>query len=454
MNIATLVRLSAAACLGAGGVAGAQCTWMPHAGGGENVDGVMVYDSVRQRVLFIQTPIDYVKIFAWDGSHWSQVNTPGPLRCSGVAAAFDSARGRLVMYGGFVYSGIGLTNVTWEWDGFTWTLPALGPQAREEAAMVYDQARQKTVMFGGTGNGTLFGDTWEWDGETWTAAATTGPSARTHPSMAYDSVRQRTVLCGGYAAQGEVMDVWEWGGGAWSQRATVNQPGPAASWMVFDPGRARMVLGRSTGIYPNYWSETWELDPAGGLWSLHDPGTAPLGPCVFDPLRSRVMSWGKDYDGLALSSPVSIVQHPVGGSFVTHAAVTLHVGAVGTQPMTYRWIRNGVPLSDGGNISGSGTDTLVINPAIVSDGGTYQVQIDNACGSVTDWVGVSLNPACYANCDDSTTPPILNANDFQCFLNAYAAGQSYANCDGAMSTPILTANDFQCFLNRFAAGCS
>src|SRR5262249_6696471 len=24
--------------------------------------------------------------------------------------------------------------------------------------------------------------------------------------------------------------------------------------------------------------------------------------------------------------------------------------------------------------------------------------------------------ACYANCDNSTNPPILNANDFQCFL--------------------------------------
>jgi hypothetical protein len=62
--------------------------------------------------------------------------------------------------------------------------------------------------------------------------------------------------------------------------------------------------------------------------------------------------------------------------------------------------------------------------------------------------------ACYANCDGSTTPPILNANDFQCFLNKYAAGDSYANCDGSTSTPILTANDFQCFLNKYAAGCS
>jgi hypothetical protein len=30
--------------------------------------------------------------------------------------------------------------------------------------------------------------------------------------------------------------------------------------------------------------------------------------------------------------------------------------------------------------------------------------------------------ACYANCDNSTTPPALNVQDFSCFLNAFAAG--------------------------------
>jgi hypothetical protein len=60
---------------------------------------------------------------------------------------------------------------------------------------------------------------------------------------------------------------------------------------------------------------------------------------------------------------------------------------------------------------------------------------------------------CYANCDSSTAAPILNANDFQCFLNKYAAGEAAANCDLSTAAPILNANDFQCFLNKYAAGC-
>jgi T5SS/PEP-CTERM-associated repeat protein len=60
---------------------------------------------------------------------------------------------------------------------------------------------------------------------------------------------------------------------------------------------------------------------------------------------------------------------------------------------------------------------------------------------------------CYTNCDGSSTAPILTANDFVCFLNAYTAGAAYANCDGSTGSPMLTANDFQCFLNTYVTGC-
>lgn len=63
-------------------------------------------------------------------------------------------------------------------------------------------------------------------------------------------------------------------------------------------------------------------------------------------------------------------------------------------------------------------------------------------------------PPCYANCDCSSAPPVLNANDFNCFLNKYAAGiTSYVNCDESSAVPLLNANDFLCYLNKYAAGC-
>ena len=60
---------------------------------------------------------------------------------------------------------------------------------------------------------------------------------------------------------------------------------------------------------------------------------------------------------------------------------------------------------------------------------------------------------CYANCDGFTTPPLLNVNDFTCFLNQYAAGSPNANCDGSTVPPILNVNGVISFQQKFAAGC-
>jgi hypothetical protein len=60
---------------------------------------------------------------------------------------------------------------------------------------------------------------------------------------------------------------------------------------------------------------------------------------------------------------------------------------------------------------------------------------------------------CYANCDASTTPPVLNISDFACFLNRFYAGDPWANCDGSTTPPVLNISDFACFLNQFFQGC-
>ncbi len=92
--------------------------------------------------------------------------------------------------------------------------------------------------------------------------------------------------------------------------------------------------------------------------------------------------------------------------------------------------------------------------------GTIVGRLDEPQTPPPNWIAwrgtVSLGfyaGTCYANCDGSTATPILTANDFQCFLNRFAASSPYANCDVSTSSPLLTANDFQCFLNAYAAGC-
>ncbi|MBX3375802.1 MAG: hypothetical protein KF678_02210 [Phycisphaeraceae bacterium] len=91
-----------------------------------------------------------------------------------------------------------------------------------------------------------------------------------------------------------------------------------------------------------------------------------------------------------------------------------------------------------------------LNGAVVNTANPANVQQD----TYFELVGTLPGSGCYANCDGSTGSPLLTPNDFQCFLNKFAANDTYANCDGSTGSPLLTPNDFQCFLNKFAAGCT
>ena len=67
---------------------------------------------------------------------------------------------------------------------------------------------------------------------------------------------------------------------------------------------------------------------------------------------------------------------------------------------------------------------------------------------------VGLEVSCYADCDTSTGPGVLDIFDFLCFQNRFAATDPYAcDCDTSSGTAVCDIFDFLCFQNAFAAGC-
>ena len=213
---------------------------------------------------------------------------------------YDAARQQIVLFGGEASANNPL-NDTWVWDGVTWTRktplkhlplargaitrwrttnlhqqvgdlwqarapagssaipgygtvpigaqksPAASPPTRQYPVMVYDAARQNTVMFGGLNNVTgAFSDTWLWNGTTWTQAApAASPSARVYPQMAYDAARQTVVL---FAAETPAIrfrpDTWEWDGSNWNQLFCHRRvrPGAPKLKMVFDAAHQQLVM--------------------------------------------------------------------------------------------------------------------------------------------------------------------------------------------------------------------
>jgi hypothetical protein len=226
----------------------------------------------------------------------------------GHALAYDSARGRVVLFGGHDGSSANVAE-TWEWDGSSWTrrTPAIRPPARQWHAMAFDSARGRVVLFGGrTDSGTYLGDTWEWDGSSWLQRTLpTSPSPRLGHAMAFDSARGRVVLFGGHAASGISADTWEWDGSSWIQRTSFSSPpARARSAMVYDVARGRMVLfggyssgdvGRPLGLRADTWS--WD----GTWWEGYGLPTSPPArnahAMAYDSARGRVVLFGGDGGG-------------------------------------------------------------------------------------------------------------------------------------------------------------
>jgi hypothetical protein len=204
---------------------------------------------------------------------------------------YELARQRTVLFGGLDPLSKQALDDTWEFDGATWTYrtPASSPPPRYAHAMAYDPRRQRIILFGGHGQGfsQVYDDTWEYDGSTWVqrSPATTPPARYAH-AMAFDSARDRLVMFGG---SGTITDTWEWNGADWLQRTVTPSPsGSVAPVMAYDPVRQRTVLFGASG------NETWEWD--GSAWSHLLPAKAPgardgLG-LAWDLARQRVLLVG------------------------------------------------------------------------------------------------------------------------------------------------------------------
>jgi endonuclease/exonuclease/phosphatase family metal-dependent hydrolase len=114
--------------------------------------------------------------------------------------------------------------------------------------------------------------------------------------------------------------------------------------------------------------------------------------------------------------------------------------------------------------AGGGLHTIIMNTSIAGPRlGTLTIH-SNAPDEPARIIllrGTVIAP-CYPNCDQSTAEPVLNVDDFTCFINRFALAQEqphqqqitgYANCDRSTTPPVLNVDDFTCFINAFALGC-
>ena len=282
---------------GAAVLAQAEATWRQRGLGGgglppARLSPAMAYDSARGRVVLFggEGVANQQDTWEWDGATWTE-RTPlanNPPARHNHAMVYDSARGRTVLFGGQLPDNTGLQDL-WEWDGVSWLerTPASGPlpPARGLPAMAYDSARARVIVFGGNSYGNDVQDLWEWDGAAWLdkTPAGTKPSARTRHAMAYDSLRGQTVMFGGLVVGTPSQETWEWNGTVWVDRTSASTP-PAArrnATMAFDSVRGKtLVFGGATASAD--LNDLWEWD--GATWTNPIPTGAMPAPQGYDAL--------------------------------------------------------------------------------------------------------------------------------------------------------------------------
>ena len=242
--------------------------WKQISQSGDKRSGMrLAYDSKRKKLYSFGGFSDAGSLSdlrVWKDNQWETISFLPAVKAAESGFVYDAARDKFIVFGGSAERGK-VNGDTWEWDGNAWQkMEGMSPPGRQAFAMVYDTKRGKTVLYGGSdGNGKTFEDgIWEYDGKVWKNIKGDGitPGRRMAPGFAYDSKRGLFILFSGRLGAEKKNDTWGWNGKAWQQLASEGPSPRAMGYMTYDQRRDRVVLFGGRLGWPNDANDTWEWD--------------------------------------------------------------------------------------------------------------------------------------------------------------------------------------------------
>jgi len=276
-----------------------------------------IYDPVRDRMVVfggqdgVSDRNDVWALSLADPPAWTELTPDGapPGGRYGHSAIYDPVRDRMVVFAGAYGSCLDDAWALSLADPPAWTelMPdGTPPSIRYLHSAIYDPARDRMLVFGGTDGYYRNNEVWSLtlsDTPAWTLLAPGGtpPSTRYAHSAVYDPVRDRMVVFGGYGtALDEAWALSLAGTPAWAALSPTGTPPGAGSYhsAIYDPVRDRMVAFAGTSDYGEPLNGTWTLALAATpAWTALTPACTPPGPrdlhaAIFDPVRDRMVVFG------------------------------------------------------------------------------------------------------------------------------------------------------------------
>lgn len=232
-----------------------------------------------------------------------------------------------------------------------------------------------------------------------------------------------------------------------------------ANSILYADGVGEIFLGPSSGVSVSYtnveggWSGTGNIatnpvfrNTAGGDYRLSagspavDAASNPLAtglsfdlagnPRHFDDPSTSDTGVGTppivDMGAYEFDSFPS-VSNPSGQSVCDGGSAGFSVTATGLPPLTFRWRRNSVNLSDGGALSGTATASLSIDPAGTGNAGSYDVVVtDGLARTVTSTAAtLTVHPVPSAPAITAPKSVVVGATGVGASVPAHA-GSTYA----------------------------
>jgi uncharacterized delta-60 repeat protein len=181
------------------------------------------------------------------------------------------------------------------------------------------------------------------------------------------------------------------GGQPRNKLARLNSTDPATNVLSFDTASVTWQRG---GSATEVWRTTFDYTTNGSDWISLGEGLRTASGWALTGLslptaaivRAHGFVSGGSWFVESLAGPPLLLSQPYGTTIPATQNFGFSVSAVGGLPVTWQWLKNGVPVSDGGNVWGAQTSTVNMTNVLGPNSGQYQVVVSNAWGSITSQV--------------------------------------------------------------------